>query len=117
MFFELLAIKDFSLGKYKFKKGDKFQIPLGILMWDIENFPTEKGFDLNALNESNKKHYMPFAIGRRNCVGQSLVQLEMKLIATYISQRFDLQTIDKDPRYVIAFTMQIVDCNVQFMPR
>lgn len=112
--FERLATRDFSLGKYNFKKGDKFQIPLGILMWDAESFPTEKGFDMSAITDANKKHYMPFSIGKRNCVGQSLVQLEMKLIAIYISQRFKLVAIDKDPKYVIGFTMQVVDCEVQF---
>lgn len=114
--FERLVMKDFTLagGKLVFKSGDKIQVPLGPLMWQEDVFGNLRSFDLNCINEKSKKNYMPFSIGKRNCVGQSLVSIEMKLLAAFISQRFKLKALDLQPKYITMFTMKMVDCDVSF---
>lgn len=110
-------IKDFNLGKYKLRKGDKLFVPIGPIMWDIDQFPSERNFDLDAITEKNKKNYMPFHLGKRNCVGQQLAQLEMKLIATYVANHYDLEALHEQSKYLFSFTMQMTKCDVKFKVR
>lgn len=105
---------DFSVGKYKFRKGDHITVPIAPMMWLSDYFPSERAFDIGALNDQNKKYYIPFYLGKRNCVGQQLAQMEMKLLAIYIANRFSLKALSDRPKYGISFTMQIHDCQVEF---
>lgn len=105
---------DFSMGKYKFRKGDRVSIPFAPLMWDPNYFPSEKKFDVDAINEQNKKLFVPFSLGKRNCVGQQLAQLEMKLFCAFISRHFTLKPLTLKSKYVVGFVMQVDDCQVQF---
>ena len=106
-------LKDFSLGKYKFRKGDLLFISQAPMMWDEDSFTSKRNFDVEAIDEQNKKQYLPFYLGRRNCVGQQLAQLELKLVALYVASHFDLKPISEQSRYSLSFTMQIHDCDVE----
>ena len=114
-----LILKDFTLGDYKFYKGDLIQIPTSALMWDVDHFKTFRKFDIGALTEENKKYYMPFSIGKRSCIGQFLSQMEMKVICQYILERFDIEPVSKEDqvKYYVGFTMGVHDVEVKFVPR
>ena len=109
-FRRLLA--DFSLGKYNFKKGDQIIIAQGPLMWDEDIFASCRGFDITSLNDQNKKNYFPFYMGKRSCVGQLLSQLELKLVAVYLANRFSLKPLTDRLKYTLAFSVKLLDCDV-----
>ena len=106
-------LKDFSLGRYKFRKGDLLFISQAPMIWDEDAFAAKRTFDVEAVDEQNKKQYLPFYLGRRNCVGQQLAQLELKLVALFVASRFTLNPLSAESRYCLSFTMQIRDCDVE----
>ena len=106
---------DFTLGKYKFLKGDILSMPLGPLLWDEDAFNSCRKFDISAINDKNKRQYNPFYMGKRNCVGQQLAQLEMKLVMIYVANRFKLQPLTDKCKYSISFAMQVTECDVKFL--
>ena len=108
-----LLLTDFSLGKYKFNKGDQVIIAPAPMMWDQEVFESCRDFDLDALNDQNKKNYFPFFMGKRNCVGQLLAQLEMKLLAIYLANRFALKPLTDRSRSTLVFSVKLTDCDIE----
>ena len=110
--------KNFTLGKYSFRKGDLLNLTIGPLMWTTPAFPNERTFDVHTLNEQNKKFFMPFSIGKRNCVGQFLSQMESKVILQYILERYAVRPLASlsDTRLGIKFALSIEKPYVAFKP-
>jgi cytochrome P450 len=88
-------------------KGSVLGLPQYVLfrmgIQDPESFNPDRwdpdSPDIKQLNVS----FLPFALGRRNCIGQNLATFEMKLILAtlYRSFRFELETaVEKD--YVLT---------------
>ena len=44
--------------------------------------------------EAMKQAYMPFAVGKRNCVGQSLAMSEMQCIASRLCSRYHFDVVE-----------------------
>lgn len=109
-------LKNFKIGKYQILKGDTISCPIGPLMWDTDYFPAGKTFDVNAITEENKKWCMPFSVGVRNCIGQNLAQLEIKIICMYILQRYELETTSQDMKYIFGFTTRVEGAHFKLTP-
>jgi cytochrome P450 len=62
---------------------------------DPESFNPDRWNPDSPDLEQLKVSFLPFALGRRNCIGQNLATFEMKLILAtlYRSFRFELQTV------------------------
>lgn len=88
--FEKLVVKTCKIGNYTFYKGDRIDLPLGPLMWDSSEFKSGTDFDLDSITKANKRLVMPFSNGRRNCIGQSLAQLIVKLSVVHLMSRFEI---------------------------
>lgn len=117
--FEKRILKDFTLGKYSFRKGDHIVIPIGPLMWNPENFKSGRKFVPGTVNAQNKKTFLPFSGGKRGCVGQFLAEIELKLFTIECLCKGILQPArpQEDVRYVLSLTAQLENAHFTITPR
>ena len=103
------ATEDVKLGKYYFKKGDQLCINMLALHhnpkeWQrpMEMLPDRFNHEspLSLTPEGKKRHNcsnIPFHGGMRVCFGKTLAESNLKILATYMTQKFDMKF--EDPRY------------------
>ncbi|UMM16113.1 hypothetical protein L5515_013267 [Caenorhabditis briggsae] len=88
--------EDIDIDGYQFKKGDLIIPQISILMNDPEIFKNPKDFcperflDEN-LNVKKIDEFLPFSIGRRQCLGESLARAELYLIFANLMQNFKFE--------------------------
>ena len=117
--FDRMIFKDFKLGKYQFYKGDLITVSYGASMWNPEHFPAERQFKLGEFKPTNKKHFMPFSVGKRACIGRVLAELVIKqmLICTLSKFRLEARSKPEDLEYNINLAMKLDNCYVKLVPR
>ena len=73
-------------------------------MEDPDDFKPERWLepDAAALNE----RFLPFSLGRRQCVGQNLAMLELRMVLAPITQRFHLKLVNVDVESEYFFTFK-----------
>mmetsp|Transcript_57109 Transcript_57109/g.140099 ORF Transcript_57109/g.140099 Transcript_57109/m.140099 type:complete len:507 (+) Transcript_57109:197-1717(+) len=92
-----------AIGRNDIKDGDAF-IP--------ERWEDTRGPDAARLKEA----YMPFGLGKRMCMGQSLAQLEIRLLVATLAQRFDLQLVSgPSPEYYLS--LKPANAHIRMRPR
>ena len=88
------AATDAYLGKHFIPKGTNIFPNLGRVMKDPNNFPQPSKFDPTRYIKDGKfePHPMvvPFGLGRRRCLGETLARMTLYLFFTGIVSRFDL---------------------------
>ena len=112
---ERRLLRDVIVGGCKLAAGTRVNVPLGPIMWDEDNFKSGNQFDIDALNDQNKKFYHPFSMGKRNCSGQVLIDAALKLMVAVILQRFRVALVGTpdDLEYQFNFTMMLAGCEVR----
>lgn len=91
--FDRLFTKDFTLGKYKMYKGTKFSYSIGAILHSEQYYKdpftlNPERFTENAENLNiAKKAYIPFSIGKRNCIGRHLGELLVQMLLLHIGLR------------------------------
>lgn len=107
--FEKQFAKDFKLGNYTMRKGDKTRLAMGAFMVDTDVFKAGFDFDVDSLTESNKRHYMPFSGGKRFCSGHLLAQMEMKILAIEILSRYKISAKypPEETFFTVTFAMKL----------
>lgn len=104
-----LVLKDLTLGKYTFRKGDILNIPLDALMTSQSNFPSGELFDRNGFgSRANKGTYLPFWTGQRGCIGQYLAETEIKLIVVLLLARYRVRLASREEE--ICFRIELTTC-------
>ncbi|KAL5057605.1 hypothetical protein RYX36_029209 [Vicia faba] len=79
-------LQDVNVKGIKVPKGMNMQIPISILLHDIDIW----GPDAHEFNPKIPQAYMPFGIGPCICPGQHLAMLELKVILSLILSKFRL---------------------------
>ena len=117
----LICSEDVKVGKYNIMKDSQFQINIQGLHYNSNEWPNPdqfipERFDANSphyLNSEGKKRhnmsYVPFYAGKRVCLGQTLAQVNAKVILTYFTQYFDVVFVEPekyDKTFPIAYVMQ-----------
>lgn len=94
--------EDTTVGKYKVAKGNVIAISPLVTHRDERFFPSPNNFMPERFIEGNKHYheltknsYLPFSIGRRNCIGARFALLEMNL---FILNFFKLYKIESDQK-------------------
>jgi cytochrome P450 len=87
-------------------KGSIVSLPQYVLfrmgIQNPETFNPDRWYPDSPDLEQLKISFLPFALGRRNCIGQNLATFEMKLILSTLfrSFRFELQTVVEKEYYL-----------------
>ncbi|GIX93087.1 cytochrome P450 3A41 [Caerostris extrusa] len=109
---------DHKVGSYTVPKGTVVLAPVWDIHHDPQYWPDPWKFDPDRFSLENKTSinsmaYMPFGIGRRNCVGARLAQLEAKLAIFRLVKKFKFEACDKtdDPLHLICPTVIINPAN------
>ena len=82
---------------YFIPKDSTVLINLNSILKDPEIFPDPDSFRPSRfLDEEGRlkvpKEFIPFSIGRRSCLGESLARMELFLYVTTLLQRFSVQS-------------------------
>lgn len=96
-----VVTQDFKLGKYKIFKGTKFSVLIdGIhhcekYYSDALTFKPERFLKKSdGPAEKNKDPFYSFSVGKRNCLGRHLGNLNVGLVILMIVKRFELKALD-----------------------
>ncbi|CAL1268349.1 unnamed protein product, partial [Larinioides sclopetarius] len=117
-FISRICSEDYQVGSITIPKGAVVQAPV----WDIhhnpELWPEPWKFDPDRFAPENKTSlnsmaYMPFGIGRRNCIGSRFAQAEAKLAIFRLVKKFRFEPCEKtdDPLPLICPSVIINPAN------
>ena len=104
----------------------KYLIPKGSFVWfppmvahrDEAYFDNPNEFDPFRWRQSSTstESLMPFAAGRRQCMGQNLAQMEMRVILAALLERYKLEVVDEGtPR--CSFLYKTEGSTIRFVSR
>ena len=89
------ARRPLRLGQHQIRTGDSLLICPWQLHRDPRNWSRPDTFDITRSYTS--KAYLPFGAGPRVCIGMSLAQLNLQLIALEIASAFALEFVGEPP--------------------
>ncbi|KAL7141710.1 hypothetical protein ABFS83_08G071600 [Erythranthe nasuta] len=106
-----MAFEDFKLGDLHIPKGLSIWIPVLAIhhseeIWgkDVNEFNPDR---FGSRSSGSGRHFIPFAAGPRNCVGQAFALMEAKIILAMLISKFSFE-ISENYRHapVIVLTMK-----------
>ena len=94
--------EDTKYGKYHFKKGTSFMANLTKFMMDPEVFESPEEFNPFRFIDENKcikrfEQIVPFGIGKRICMGETLARKEIFIFFVRFLQRLSIELTDNKP--------------------
>nr|XP_039262267.1 cytochrome P450 2C30-like [Styela clava] len=99
-FFGRTIVDGVDVNGYKLPKNTTIQS----VTWSIHNdpkcfpdpdkFQPERFLNLKDGTFQKSKYWMPFAIGKRNCIGDQLAQMELFILLVSLIQNFDISVHD-----------------------
>ncbi|PAV78726.1 hypothetical protein WR25_19871 [Diploscapter pachys] len=93
------AAEDVEIGGVIIRKGQTVTAQIGNILSDERYFADPDKFnpDRYLSDEKLESQTIPFGIGKRACLGESLARAELYLIVGNLVQRYKLETVDKIP--------------------
>jgi len=95
------ALVDHMLGDVKVKKGNLVGVSQQFNNFNEKNFENPWKYDPERWSNERQKarnldpfSFIPFVAGGRNCIGQHLSQLEMKIIFCEFLRRFEYKVVE-----------------------
>jgi cytochrome P450 len=90
--------EDIKIDGYHFKEGSMVLPQISILMNDPDIFPEPERFNPDRFldeNQNLKKFdaFIPFSIGKRQCLGESLAKAELFLIFSNLLRNFEFSPV------------------------
>ena len=92
------ASANITVGEYVIPKGAGIFPSLINVMYDPEHFPDPHSFKPDRFLDKhgafkNDDHVIPFGVGKRLCLGQSLAEKEFFLFLIGLFQKFDINPV------------------------
>lgn len=92
-----IATRDLMLKDLRIRKGDSVSVTYAGLMFNDEVFPEANTFRLERFAKEQEKalpkyQYIPFFLGKRNCLGKHLAELMVKLITCHFCRSYEYRT-------------------------
>jgi len=83
-------------------KGFEYTVDIGAMLYNDEIFPEPRKFNPNRFLNNEMKDadpywFIPFAAGRRNCIGQLFAMQELKIVLLYLSSNVKITNKIVDP--------------------
>uniref|UniRef100_A0A914XZY8 Cytochrome P450 n=1 Tax=Panagrolaimus superbus TaxID=310955 RepID=A0A914XZY8_9BILA len=93
------TLKDVKIGNYLIKKNTAVVPQISAVMYDEEIFPEPHKFKPERFIDENGKlkkveELIPFSIGKRQCLGESLARMELFLIVSNFYNLYKVSPID-----------------------
>lgn len=100
--FTRLLLQDFSLGKYKFYRGDLIEVPYISNFFREDYFPNTNKFDPERFAKGLDKSvppaaFTPFGAGSRSCIGRGFAEVIVKLFVIEVLRRFEVSLPPNQP--------------------
>ncbi|CAK72114.1 unnamed protein product (macronuclear) [Paramecium tetraurelia] len=113
------AKKTHYIKNLKIEKGTNVLVLFAAPGWSNKHYDNPEKFDYkrwlnaNPIKEDNGFVYMPFSAGMRNCIGQHMAQLNMKIILSHILMNYKI-TLDpkQQVRFPINFQIDVEPGNI-----
>ena len=107
------AIKDITIGKYHVRNGDIVILLPSAMNFSDTHFKNPEQFDINRFKKDREKElpryqYIPFSVGRRNCLGRYLGEAMVKLLVTQFCRTYTFEKpVDTEYYIDISFTLGV----------
>lgn len=114
--------KNMKIGPYTINRGDELIVPYATLHvsdhYERRNdFYPERFFKKNRGN-IDKNMFEPFGLGRRNCAGQNLALIVVKMNIVALLQNFDFEQVEGfKPDFIMRFNYGVEDLKVRLRPK
>ncbi len=96
------ATRDTTLGGYNIPAGTQIILSMTHVMYDPTVFPSPRQFNPERYLQKDEKsglvkfvphpHVIPFGVGKRRCLGETLAKMELYLFFTGIVHQFDIES-------------------------
>jgi cytochrome P450 len=90
--------EDAKVDDLKIKKGTNVSIFTYSIHRDERYYPEPEKFDPDRFLPENSRNrhafaYLPFSVGKRNCIGQRFAMMEEKILLASILRRFEVTSL------------------------
>ncbi|KHJ97954.1 unspecific monooxygenase [Oesophagostomum dentatum] len=88
-----------NVGGFTIPGGTTIAAQLSVLLSDSDHFKKHNEFDPSRYLKEERldQHVVPFGIGKRSCLGESLARAELYLIIGNLLQRYQISAVDELP--------------------
>jgi cytochrome P450 len=62
---------------------------------DAETYDPDRWLDTNEQLPQLKEMFIPFSAGKRNCIGQNMAMLQLRVITAYFIRYFDFELVEE----------------------
>ncbi len=119
--------KTMRIGNYILPSGTNINSSMLSIMMDPKTFPDPEKFKPERFIDANSGSFVPhpnvvpFGIGKRRCLGESLAKTELFIFFTGLIEKFDIKLADEkekpSAKYRPGLTLTPYPFKVRFVPR
>jgi cytochrome P450 len=114
-------IEPFTVDGFEFRKGDAVRAGTGLVMTNVKYFDKPMEFRPDRFDQPFEHQYAftPFSGGPRNCIGQHMAMMEVRIALIEILKRYKLvrTEVPFKLRLEAVITKPINHHLVKFLPR